>query len=302
MTIEWARLRPQEPAELADRGIALRGAGGCRVMLLHGLTGCPSELAYIAHWLRGRARYHVTCPRLINHGQPMSVLARTTWREIYASARAAFLEARSAARHERVPLVVGGLSLGAILSLMLAAEFPDDVAGVACLAPTLFYDGWSVPWYHRLIPLVDYTPLKYFTYIREGEPYGLKDESLRAKIAARYSSAKLDDSSDAARQGYAHFPVRLFCEMRRIISRCKRALPQVSTPLLVVQAEQDDVTGPRNAQFILERVASTRRELVLLKQSYHLVSADVERSVVAERLQKFCASLQQQRANVPVAA
>ena len=198
--------------------------------------------------------------------------------------------------------MVGGLSLGAILSLMLAAEFPDDVAGVACLAPTLFYDGWSVPWYHRLIPLVDYTPLKYFTYIREGEPYGLKDESLRAKIAARYSSAKLDDSSDAARQGYAHFPVRLFCEMRRIISRCKRALPQVSTPLLVVQAEQDDVTGPRNAQFILERVASTRRELVLLKQSYHLVSADVERSVVAERLQKFCASLQQQRANVPVAA
>jgi len=24
-----------------------------------------------------------------------------------------------------------------------------------------------VPWYHRLIPLVDYTPFKYFTYFRE---------------------------------------------------------------------------------------------------------------------------------------
>jgi carboxylesterase len=310
MTIEWARLRPQEPAELADRGITLRGTGGCRVMLLHGLTGCPAELGYLAHWLRGRARYHVTCPRLINHGQPMALLARTSARELYASARESFLDARSAARAEGVPLVIGGLSLGAILSLMLAAEFPEDIDGVACLAPTLFYDGWSVPWYHRLIPLVDYTPLKYFTYIREGEPYGLKDESLRAKIAARYSSATLGDSTDAARMGYAHFPVRLFCEMRRIIGQCKRVLPQVSAPLLVVQAEHDDVTGPRNAQFILGRVASERRELLLLKQSYHLVSADLERSVVAERLQKFCASLalpvsqtlEGKRAHVQIAA
>jgi hypothetical protein len=31
--------------------------------------------------------------------------------------------------------------------------------------------------------------------------------------------------------------------------------------------------------------------LVLLKESYHLVSADLERSIVAERLQEFCGSL-----------
>jgi carboxylesterase len=190
-----------------------------------------------------------------------------------------------------VPLVIGGLSMGANLALMLAAEFGEDVAGVVCLAPTLFYDGWSVPWYHRLIPLVDFTPLKYFTYFREGEPFGLKDESLRGKIAEHYGRMSLRDSSGAAKSGYAHFPVRLFCEMRRIIRMCKRALPRVTSPVLVVQAENDDVTGPRNAQFILERVASHRRELLLLANSYHLVAADLERSRVAERLQKFCASL-----------
>ena len=53
------------------------------------------------------------------------------------------------------------------------------------------------PWNLVAAAVVDYTPLKYFTYIREGEPYGLKDESLRAKIAARYSSATLGDSTDA---------------------------------------------------------------------------------------------------------
>src|SRR5439155_26002423 len=182
------------------------------------------------------------------------------------------------ARVERVPLVVGGLSLGAVLSLMLAAEFPEDVDGVACLAPTLFYDGWSVPWYQRLIPLVAYTPLKYFAYFREDEPYGLKDEWLRAKMASRYRSARLEDSGEAAKVGYAHFPVRLFCEMRHLIRMCMRELPRVACPVLVVQAEQDDVTGPRNAQFIIEHVGSPRRELLLLKRSYHLVSADLERA------------------------
>lgn len=291
MTIEWARLEPQKAIEDLDRGIFLRGEGRCRVLLLHGLTGTPTELGYLAHWLRGRARFHVSCPRLANHGQPIGILARTTAAQLYASAKEAFLEARGAARAEGVPLVVGGLSLGAILALLLAADFPGEVAGVACLAPTLFYDGWSVPWYQRLIPLVDFTPLKYFAYFREGEPFGLKDEALRARIAAQYATMDLRDSSAAARSGYAHFPVRLFCEMRHLMKTCKRTLGNVTSPVLVVQAEHDDVTGPRNARYILDRVGSARRELLLLENSYHLVSADLERSRVAERLQQFCASL-----------
>ena len=291
MTIEWARLKPEGAVEPADRGIFLKGEGRCRIMLLHGLTGTPTELGYVAHWLRSRGRYHVSVPRLANHGQPMSVLARTKWSDIYQSAKDAFAEARAASRAEGVPLVIGGLSMGANLALMLAAEFTEDVAGVVCLAPTLFYDGWSVPWYHRLLPLVDYTPLKHFTYFRESEPFGLKDEELRRKIAEHYGAMSVHDWRGAAKSGYAHFPVRLFCEMRHLIRSCKQALSRVASPVLVVQAENDDVTSPRNAEFILERVRSERRELLLLKNSYHLVAADLERSLVAARLQKFCGSL-----------
>jgi carboxylesterase len=302
MSLEWGWLAPRARIEVPQDGLDLRGEGGCRVLLLHGLTGCPAELGYVAHALRSRSRYHVSCPRLVNHGQPMAVLARTTWQELMASARDAFFRARTRARIEEVPLVVGGLSLGAVLSLLLAAEFPQDVAGVVCLAPTLFYDGWSVPGYHRLLPLAYYTPLRHFAYFREQPPYGLRDEALRSKMAALYGAARLDDHSQAAKTGYAHFPVRLFCEMRHLIERCKRVLPEVGAPLLVVQARHDDVTSPRNAEFILQRVASPRRELLLLEQSYHLVCADVERSRVAERMRQFCASLAAQRTTEAPAA
>ncbi len=291
MALEWAWIKKQQPVELADRGIRLPSDGGCTILLLHGLTGSPTELGYLAYNLRHRGGHSVYCPRLVNHGQPLDVLARTTWTQLYASAKEAFLEAREAARANGTPLVVGGLSLGAVMSLMLAAEYPDDVAGVAGLSPTLFYDGWNVPWQRKLLPLVSYTPLKYFAYFREDAPFGLKDDELRRKVAAQYQKMSLRDSGNAASLGYAHFPVRLFCEMRHLIARAKRALPGVTCPVLLVQAENDDMTGPRNSEFIRNRVGSSRSEIVLLKQSYHVVSADLERSSVAEHLQRFCGSL-----------
>jgi carboxylesterase len=291
MAVEWAWINPQRPVEIADRGIFLSAEGGCMVLLLHGLTGSPTELGYLAYNLRHRGGHAVHCPRLVNHGQPLGVLSRTTWQQFYGSAKDAFLEARCAARTNRVPLVVGGLSLGAVMSLMLAAEYPEDVAGVVGLSPTLFYDGWNVPWYHKLIPLVNYTPLKYFSYFREHEPFGLRDEALRRKIAEQYGKMSLHDSGDAASLGYAHFPVRLFCEMQPLIARCKCILPAVTSPVLLIQAVHDDMTGPRNSEFIRDRVGSARREVVLLEQSYHVVSADLERSAVADHLQRFCGSL-----------
>jgi carboxylesterase len=295
MAVEWAWVKPQQPVELKDRGIFLQAEGGCMVMLLHGLTGTPTELGYIAYHLQYRGHYPVRCPRLVNHGQPLGVLARTTWTQLYDSAREAFVEAREAARAKGVPLVIGGLSLGAVLCLMLAAEFPDDVGGVACLSPTLFYDGWNVPWMHKLIPLVDYTPLKYFAYFREDEPFGLRDETLRGKIAAEYGKTSIHESAHSSNLGYAHFPVRLFCEMRHLIARCKRILPEVTCPVLLVQAEHDDMTSPRNSHYIFDHVGSTWRELIMLKQSYHVVTADLERATVAAHLQRFCESVIEMR-------
>lgn len=291
MAVEWAWLRHQDPVQLPDKGLKMTSGKHCSIVLLHGLTGTPSEFAYIAHYLHHRSKFSVWCPRLVNHGQPLGVLARTRWEDLLDSARACVAEARAQARASGLPLVVGGLSLGAILSLLLAAESPEDIAGVICLSPTLFYDGWNVPWTHRLIPIVDYTPLKYFAYYREEPPYGLKDESLRGKIAAQYERMSLRDPGNAAALGYAHFPIRLFCEMRHLIAKCIRELPRVVAPLLLVQAENDEATSPRNSRFVYERAGSKQKEAILLRDSYHVVTADLERARVAAEMDRFCRSI-----------
>ena len=291
MKLEWARLRGQRRIPEPDNEIFLEGPSACRVLLLHGLTGTPTEFGYIAHFLHRRGGLSVECRRLANHGQPIGVLAETRWEELLDSARAHLWAASARARREGVPLVVGGLSFGAVLSLILAAESPDKVAGVVGLSPTLFYDGWNVPWAQRFIRLADYIPINRFFYLREQSPYGLNDEVLRRKVAASYERARLGDDRDAAELGYAHFPLRLFCEMRHLIALCIRELPRVHAPLLLLQAEHDDATSPRNSHFILERVGSQRRELVMLKNSYHVITADLDRALVASSITDFCLSL-----------
>lgn len=292
MTVEWAWLPRQRRVTDAGDDIILPGGKKGYVLLFHGLTGSPAELAYVAHHLRHRGGYTVWCPRLANHGQPLAVLARTTWHELEGGARDCFRKAVIEARAAGLPLYVGGLSLGAILSLLLAAEFPDELQGALCLAPTLFYDGWSVPWTHRLIPLAAHTPLKYFAYFREDPPYGLKDEVLRQKVAEHFGKISVRDSEQGGAMGYAHFPVRSFCEIRHLFAKCISRLGKVVCPVLLVQAVHDDITSPRNSEFIYRNIGSRRKEIVLLENSYHIVTVDLEREKVAAEIARFCGSLQ----------
>ena len=291
MALEWAWLRQGERSPINDSELRLPSETGAHVFLLHGLTGSPTELAYVARRLHHDGGLSVWCPRLANHGAPLNVLAATPWRLLYEKARSDFLAARDAAERERVPLVVGGLSLGAVLSLLLAAEFPQHVGGVMCLAPTFFYDGWNVPWLHRLIPFIDYTPLKYFAFFREEPPYGLKDESLRERVGTAYRSASLRTNVDCGQHGYAHFPIRLFCESRHLIARCARNLRSVTAPLLLVQAIHDDATSPRNSRHVYRNVSSRQKEMLLLEDSFHMVTADLERDRVADAMTRFCRGL-----------
>lgn len=265
-------------------GTYLPGRNGDAVILIHGLTGTPVEMRFLAWYLNTRG-FTVSCPRLANHGEPLAILKRTRWPAFYESVRSS--HQRLTGEHRRV--FVAGLSMGALLALLLAQEFPDRVAGVSCLSPTFFYDGWNVPWYHVLLPLVSHTPLGNFVFFREEPPYGLKNERIREKVHAFYCNARITDLGDVDRYGYPFFPVRLLGELQRLSAHLRPRLPGVRCPCQVIQARNDDMSSPRNAQLIHESVGSHRREIVYLEDSYHVITADQERGRVAESLFRFFA-------------
>jgi carboxylesterase len=239
-------------------------------------------MSFLAWYLHSHG-YTVSCPRLANHGQPLSVLKSTSWQEFYESVRTAYEQVRP--DHDRV--YVGGLSMGALLALLLAEEFQSDVAGVSCLSPTLFYDGWNVPWYHFLLPLASRTVLKNFVYFKEEPPYGLKNERIREKVHQYYEKADIHDIRDVDRFGYPYFPVRLIGELRHLAGHLRARLGRVNCPCQVIQARNDDMSSARNAQFIHDRVSSSRKEIVYLEDSYHVITADQERAKVAQSMTEF---------------
>jgi carboxylesterase len=125
-------------------------AGGrTGVLLMHGLGGTPTEMRLVANGL-ARAGYTVYCPQLAGHGGTEVDRKETTWQDWYASAE----QALARLRQECDVVIVGGLSTGAVLALLLAARHPEDVQATALLAPTFCLNGRLIPWYARLFRIV----------------------------------------------------------------------------------------------------------------------------------------------------
>ena len=119
--------------------------GRSGVLLIHGLTGTPTEMRFVGNGLN-RAGFTVHGMQLAGHCGDASDLLATGWRDWYASACEAAEELRSRVDH----LFVAGLSMGALLALMLAIDRPGEVDGLGLFGTTFFYDGWTIPPIARL--------------------------------------------------------------------------------------------------------------------------------------------------------
>ena len=274
--------RPSRAPAVPNDDIVLEGAPGRTIILVHGLTGTPNEMRYLAFALNKQG-YRVLCPRLANHGEPLYVLKHTTWEELYRPLRAVFLQELESGNK----VYVGGLSMSALFVLLLAEEFQEKLAGGICLAPTLFFDGWNVPWYNRLLPLAAYTPLKYCLYFKESPPYGIKNERIRAMVHRHYSQARLDDIDQIAKYGYAFFPVSLFHQLQRLTRTVIPLLSRINAPLLLIHPQEDDTASVKNSELIYGRISSPVKKLVILTDSYHVVTADQEREKVGQVMMEF---------------
>ncbi len=255
-----------------DCQINLKG-GANAVLLIHGLTGSPFELKYVAKKLH-KAGFTVKAPCLAGHGTSIEDLKKTRWQDWYRTVYTTFLETKK----EYHSVSVAGLCMGALSALYLAFEVQEDVSSIALLSTTLSYDGWSLPWYRFLLPVSYYPPFKYFYTFSEREPYGLKNERMRRQI-----EIALKDDSIA----YSEFPAQCIHELFRHIKMVKKILPKVTTPTLILHALEDDLASVKNANYVHKHIGSSIIRKVLLDDSYHMLPLDNQKDLVAEEMINF---------------
>jgi carboxylesterase len=252
--------------------------GRCGVLLIHGLTGTPTEMRFVGNGLH-RAGFSVLGMQLAGHCGDTADLLATGWRDWYASVCAA-----ADTLQERVDHVfVAGLSMGAVLALKLAIDRPRQVDGLGLYGTTFFHDGWATPAIGKLaflLPLVTGLGFGRDRVSEETEPYGIKDDRIRNRIVG----AMLAGDSEAA--GLAGFPWPSLAEFQRLSLHVRNRLGRVHAPCFIAHSANDDVASLRNVR-IVERGVRAATETLLLENSYHMVTVDQERGRLIERSAAF---------------
>lgn len=249
------------------------------VLLMHGLCGTPTEMRFVANGL-ARSGCTVYCPMLAGHGGSETDIKATSWQDWYASAE----KALARLREHCDTVIVGGLSTGAVLALLLAARHPTEVQGTALLAPTLWLNGWHIPWYARLFRLVFSKRVANLIDFPDHAPHGIKDERIREFIRSALFSG------DGSVAGLPSTPGGAVLEHRRLVQALCAELGQIRQPALIIHPREDDYADLDNAWY-LQRHLKGLVDMVVLDDSYHIVTVDRQRHLVVERTAAFVANL-----------
>lgn len=260
----------------SDYSFYLKGSSEKGVLLVHGLTGTPSEMKFVGKRLHQRG-FTVYAPTLAGHCTNLDALLATRYEDWAESLRAALHRFQ-----KNVDTIYSaGICVGGALALHLAHLEPNSMAGVAIYAPALDYDGWNQPRYSRLVRMLSgilvHIPAIRNMKFEESYPFGIKSDRLRAAIM---------EAGDGIEGALAYFPAQALYETYRLNSVLKKALPQITTPTLLLHAREDDVCHPRNS-YAIQKLHGGRCDVEILENSYHMIHVDQERHKVADLTASF---------------
>jgi carboxylesterase len=227
--------------------------GPVGVLLSHGYTATAAEVRPLAQMLHA-AGYTVAGPLLPGHGTEPEDLNATTWQDWAA----AYERVYDRLRDKCAKVVLGGESLGGLLTLHAAIYHPE-AAAVLCYAPAL-----------RTTSL----PMRLFA------------ELIKRWVPMRPKPLEPDGAS-ALWQGYDQNPVAAATQLFRLQVQVDRYLSDIRQPLLIVQGKKDKSVYPDVPDWIAEQVSSEEVEVHWMENSGHCVILDVERAAVGEITLRF---------------
>lgn len=245
--------------DIDDRHLPLCGGDGSTgVLLIHGFTGSPFALRPWAEDLIAHG-YKVSLPRLPGHGTAWQELNQIHWTDWYRCVQREF----EALRADCDRVFVGGLSMGGSLALRLAADRPDEVAGLLLVNPAIVAD-------NRLLP---------FAGLLKGVVKSV------AGIASDIAKPGMNE------YGYDRTPVAGVATMLQMWRCVKADLPKVTAPLLIFRSRADHVVPARSTALIMAGVSSCVRIERVLLNSFHVATLDWDADMVFAESRDFIDSM-----------
>ncbi|HEX6263238.1 MAG TPA: alpha/beta fold hydrolase [Actinomycetota bacterium] len=226
--------------------------GDVAVLMLHGFTGNPSSIRPWGEALAERG-FTVSGPRLPGHGTTWQDLATRRGDEWVAEADAALTRLRG----DGGRVVICAQSFGGTIALDLASRRPGDVRGIVLVNP----------------------------YVRDPRHVWLP-------VVRPFLRTIKGIGNDIKKPGgnelpYPRVPLRAVSEVARMMKRLETVIPSIVQPLLLFHSPQDHVVPRGTAEWLLDRIGSEDKELVLLPDSYHVAALDNDAPTIFERSAAF---------------
>lgn len=213
-------------------------------LLLHGFTATTAEVRPMAERLKEQG-FTISAPLLPGHDTHPDELNKVHWQDWVHTIRQAYLELRKSCDQ----IWLGGESMGALLCLLTAVEFPE-VAGLLLFAPAL----------------------------------ELKIKGSKAAYFLQYFKKYFDKGSSKDNlewKGYNVFPLKGFVQLMKLQKQVRKQLDKVTQPTLVFISKADKRVSVKTGETIINSISSNKKQLIVLEDSPHtmLLGHDKERII-----------------------
>ncbi|QEK13004.1 prolyl oligopeptidase family serine peptidase [Crassaminicella thermophila] len=225
---------------------------GC--LLIHGFTGTPAHMRLLGEVLKKQG-YTVNGILLKGHGTCVEDMRKCNWKDWMKDA----LDGYQKLRDKCSKVYVIGLSMGGVLSLLLAEKYKVDKI-ISIAAPIRIYDRFA-----RFSPIVKY----FMPYKKWKESLPQKEENTAYKIA------------------YTSIPVGTVPSLLKLMKQAKSNLSKITCPTMIIQSQKDQTVKPISAQIIYDSISSKQKEILWLKQSKHVCTLGPEREYMHRKIIEF---------------
>jgi carboxylesterase len=231
------------------------------VLAFHGFGATPDEVRLVVE-VATDLGLRALAPLLPGHGTSVEDLAQTGFAQWLAAAERAL-----AALAASGPVIVVGSSMGSLLALTLAADHPQQVLGVAALAPAT-----RLAWPFPSLALALVRGLRVPDFALPKSSVDIRDAVLR-RSQVTY----------AAQPAYAGNEVRL---AGRLV---EQRLGAIRCPAFIAHGQRDHVCPSSNARRLFSKLGTPawEKELLILPRSFHIITRDVERGLLRTHLYAF---------------
>ncbi|HTJ47391.1 MAG TPA: alpha/beta fold hydrolase [Kofleriaceae bacterium] len=230
------------------------------ILLLHGLTGTPYDMHFLAGALRARG-FTVVAPTMAGHGGTAEDLAATGWRDWVRVAGAEL----DRLKRRCTKVAIAGQSMGGLCALHLVAN-GARVDAMATLGSPLWLEGISA---------------RAAAWLARGGALQQKIKTL-----PKIGGSDLGDAREKALSpSLPVMPARSVVEVASLMAIVNDELDRVRVPLLVLHGARDRTAPVASAARIATHARALRARL--LPDSRHVISLDVERAIVADELIAF---------------